>query len=80
VSVVAFNSQNTVQSSMKTSTLTRTSRQEEPHLYILSIGIDQYKDSGVDLKYAVKDSRDIEQRLMKQAATIYKPRTSITRC
>ena len=73
VSVVAFNSQNTVQSSMKTSAFNANIKEEEPHLYILSIGIDQYKDSGVNLKYAVKDSRDIEQRLMTQAATIYKP-------
>jgi uncharacterized caspase-like protein len=58
---------------MKTSTFNANIKEEEPHLYILSIGIDQYKDSGVNLKYAVKDSRDIEQRLMKQAATIYKP-------
>jgi WD40 repeat protein len=74
VSVAAFNSRNTVQSSMKTSTFNANIREEEPHLYILSIGIDQYRDSGVNLKYAVKDSRDIEQRLVKQAATIYKPR------
>jgi WD40 repeat protein len=73
VSVVAFNSPNTVQSSMKTSTFNANIKEEEPHLYILSIGIDQYKDIGVNLKFAVKDSRDIEQRLMKQAATIYKP-------
>ena len=66
-----FDSPNTVQSPLKTATFNANIKEEEPHLYILSVGIDQYKDRGVNLKYAVKDSRDIEQRLLTQAATSF---------
>ena len=74
VSVTAFNSSNTVQSYMKTVSFNSRLKQEEPHLYILAIGIDQYKDTGVNLKYAVKDARDIEEKIKVQAATLYNPR------
>jgi WD40 repeat protein len=71
VSVTAFNSSNTVQSNMKTVSFNSNLKQEEPHLYILAIGIDQYKESNVNLKYAVKDARDIEGKIKVQAATLY---------
>ncbi|MBI3398665.1 MAG: caspase family protein [Deltaproteobacteria bacterium] len=73
ISITAFNKDNTVQGYMQTAKFTSTVKQEDPHLYILSIGIDQYKDNTINLKYAVKDSKDIEERLLKQAETLYKP-------
>ncbi|KAF0143810.1 MAG: wd40 repeat subgroup [Nitrospirae bacterium] len=72
ISITAFNKDNTVQGYVQTAKFTSTIKQEEPHLYILSIGIDQYKDSTINLKYAVKDSKDIEERIIKQAETLYK--------
>jgi WD40 repeat protein len=74
VSVSAFNGSNTVQSYMKTVSFNSKIKQEEPHLYILAVGIDQYEDTGVNLKYAVKDARDIEEKIKDQAATLYTPR------
>lgn len=73
VSVTAFNSSNTVQSFMKTISFRSSVTSEEPHLYILSIGIDQYKDSSVNLKYATKDANEINEKLKVQAATLYRP-------
>lgn len=73
ISITAFNKGNTVQGYMQTAKFTSTIKQEEPHLYILSIGIDQYRDNSVNLKYAVKDSKDIEEKILKQAETLYKP-------
>jgi len=73
VSVSAFNSSNTVQSYLKTVNFNSKIKAEEPHLYILSVGIDRYNDSTVTLKYAAKDATDIEQKLLKQTATVYKP-------
>lgn len=73
VSVTAFNNSNTVQSYMKTVSFNSSVQPEEPHLYILAIGIDQYQDAGVNLKYAVKDARDIEEKIKVQAATLYNP-------
>ncbi|HBR21357.1 MAG TPA: hypothetical protein DD713_02110 [Nitrospiraceae bacterium] len=73
VSITAFNSQNTVQSYMKTMSFNANIKGEEPHLYMLFIGIDRYKDSKVNLKYAVKDAIDMKDRFLKQSATLYKP-------
>jgi len=73
VSVTAFNGANTVQGTMKTTRFTSNIQAENPHLYILSIGINEYKDKSVTLKYAVKDAEDIKEKVLKQAATIYRP-------
>ncbi|OPY84699.1 MAG: WD domain, G-beta repeat [Smithella sp. PtaU1.Bin162] len=73
ISIAAFNSGNTVQSSLQTTNFTSKLKSAEPHLYILAVGIDQYKDKSVNLKYAVKDAQDMENKLKTQAATIYKP-------
>jgi WD40 repeat protein len=73
VSITAFNGNNTVQSYMKTINFSSGVKSEDPHLYILAIGIDQYTDSNVNLKYAVKDAKDLEEKLKTQSATLYKP-------
>ncbi len=73
ISIAAFNSNNTVQSYMKTMKFVSRVQPADPHLYILSIGLDRYKDSRVNLKYAVKDARDFEEKLRAQAASVYKP-------
>ncbi len=72
ISITAFNKDNTVQGYMQTAKFTSTVKQEDPHLYILSIGIDQYNDNTINLKYALKDSKDINEKILKQAGTIYK--------
>jgi len=72
VSLSAFNGSNTVQSSMKTISFTSRAKQEEPRLFILSIGINRYRDAGINLKYAVKDAQDILEKLKTQAATLYR--------
>ena len=72
ISLSAFNSSNTVQSYMQTAKFNSTIKPKEPHLYILSIGIDQYKDKSVNLKYALKDAQDIKKKLLSQSATLYK--------
>jgi WD40 repeat protein len=73
VSVSAFNRNNTVQSPVKSATFRSTVTPETPRLYILSIGIDQYKDATVNLKYAAKDAKEIEEKLRAQASTLYRP-------
>ena len=73
VSLAAFNGSNTVQSSLKTAKYISRSNAEDPHLYILAIGVDKYSDTSVNLKYAAKDAVDIEEKLLKQSATVYKP-------
>jgi len=73
ISVAAFNGNNTVQGYMKTIHFSSKIKPEDPRLYILAVGIDRYKDTNVNLKYAVKDAKDIEEKLKVQSATLYKP-------
>ncbi len=74
ISVTTFNRDNTVQGQMKTAKFNAKVPAQEPHLYILAIGIDQYRDAGVALKYTVKDARDIEEKLRQQSASLYDSR------
>ena len=71
VGITAFNKGNTVQSSMETKVFQSSAKSPEPHLYILVIGINQYKDSAVNLKYAVKDAVNLKEKMRKQSATVY---------
>ncbi len=73
VSVAAFNGSNTIQSSMKTVHFNSKVKSDDPHLYILSIGIDQYRGDGINLKYAAKDAKDLEDKIRVQSATLYPP-------
>ena len=71
ISITAFNKNNTVQSPVQTFGFRSTKTADAPHLYILSIGSNKYKDKAVNLKYAAKDAADIQLKLSHQAATIY---------
>ncbi len=73
VSVTAFNAGNTVQSYIKTVSFHSKVKAEDPHLYILSVGIDQYRDKSITLRYAAKDAKDLEEKLKAQSATLYPP-------
>ncbi|MCX5819760.1 MAG: caspase family protein [Deltaproteobacteria bacterium] len=73
VSVAAFNAGNTIQSSLKTVHFNSGVKFDDPHLYILSIGIDRYRDENINLKYAAKDAQDLEEKIKTQSATLYKP-------
>lgn len=73
ISLAAFNGPNSVQSFMNTVSFDATRKADEPHLYILSVGIDKYRDTGITLKYAAKDARDFIARLPQKARSIYKP-------
>lgn len=74
ISLVAFNAPNTVQSSMKTVTFNSTRTLDVPHLYILSVGIDNYHDASVNLKYAAKDATDFITKLSEKSQSIYDPK------
>lgn len=73
IGLAAFNASNTVQSAMSTARFLSTRASDEPHLYILAVGIDRYRDASINLKYAAKDARDFLAQLADKAKTIYKP-------
>ena len=74
VSVAAFNGGNTVQSALQTVRFNSKVKAEAPRLYILAIGIDRYRADAVNLKYAVKDAKDLAEKLRVQSATLHEPR------
>lgn len=73
IGLTAFNAPNTVQSVMGTARFTSTRAPGDPHLYILAVGIDRYRDPSINLKYAAKDARDFLAQMTDKAKTIYKP-------
>lgn len=73
ISVTAFNSGNTIQSYMQTTSFNSTRTPDEPHLYILAVGIDKYSDNSVNLKYAAKDASDFISKLPEKSRGLYKP-------
>jgi len=75
IGLTAFNAPNTVQSVMGTTRFTSTRAPDEPHLYILAVGIDRYKDAAINLKYAAKDAKDFITQMADKARTIYQPST-----
>jgi WD40 repeat protein len=73
ISVAAFNAPNTIQSAMTTARFTSERKPEKPHLYVLGIGIDKYRDPSVSLQYAAKDANDFRTMMQKEASSLYKP-------
>ena len=72
ISVCAFNRDNTIQSVLKTVRVTADIPPAEPRLFIVSIGIDQYADSSISLKYAAKDAGDMAAQLQAVAPSVFK--------
>jgi WD40 repeat protein len=73
VSVCAFNRNNTVQSRLQSITFSGQRPPEEPNLYVLSVGIDQYAEPRANLKYAAKDAREAAAGLAKAATGEFRP-------
>lgn len=73
ISLAAFNASNTVQSFMNTISFASSRSPQAPHLYIIAVGIDRYRDHTINLKYAAKDARDFIAKLPQKARTLYDP-------
>lgn len=73
IGIAAFNRQNSVQSRLALTHFRSNRPVQEPHLYILAIGIDRYRDAAINLKYAAKDARDFAAQLSAKAASLFKP-------
>jgi formylglycine-generating enzyme required for sulfatase activity len=72
ISVAAFNANNTIQSSLETMHFTADRKAEDPHLYVLGIGIDKYTASENNLSFAVKDATDFRTTIQAKAKGLYK--------
>lgn len=74
ISVAAFNAPNTIQSNIETVRFTVDRKPEEPHLYVLGVGIDKYRDTSAALNFAVKDANDFRAMMQEKAGSLYKPK------
>lgn len=72
ISLSAFNKGNTLQSPASTLRF-HSAKAPTPHLYILAIGINKYKERAVNLRFAAKDAADFQNALGKQAAMYFPP-------
>jgi WD40 repeat protein len=72
ISVSAFNESNTVQSRLESTQFSADLKQPEPHLYVLSVGINRYNDSSVNLEFAVKDSNDFVSAIKSNLGVNFK--------
>lgn len=72
VSISAFNRYNNVQSIMKTAAFKSLKPADLPSLYVLCVGIDEYRLWTINLRYAVKDARDFAGRIAEQSATLFR--------
>jgi len=79
IGIAAFNETNTVQSELKTARIVANIPTEEPHMYILVIGIDRYRDANSNLRYAAKDAQDILKHLSSRVTTVFNKRNIHTR-
>jgi len=75
ISICAFNKDNTIQSAIKTAKFVGKGKPLKPHLYILAIGIDKYKNSKNNLKFAAKDAKDFIEGLSSVSRSLYKKRS-----
>jgi len=71
ISVAAFNANNTIQSRLETVNFKSSRKPEEPHLYVLGIGIDKYAASENNLTYAVKDATDFRNMIQDKAKGLF---------
>jgi len=71
IGVSAFNGTNTVQGNMKTVAFQYENKVASGHLYVFSIGIDDYMEAKSNLKYAAKDAEDFAEKLIQNAKTLF---------
>ena len=44
----------------------------KPKLYVLAVGVSQYRDKTLNLRYAAKDARDFVEAMKKQKGGLYR--------
>jgi uncharacterized caspase-like protein len=71
INLTAFNESNTIQGPLRAIRFNTGIKVEEPHLYILAVGINEYLDRGIDLKYAARDADDFIRKISDQSSTLY---------
>lgn len=72
VAVTVFNAGNEIESRPAIVTVQVDTPKVQPALYVLSIGVDSYKDQSMNLKYAVADARKMAEELQQRGQGLFR--------
>jgi hypothetical protein len=72
ISACAFNGHNTVMSELVSVKVKCTTPKREPALYVLAVGINQFADPQLNLRFARKDAEDVARLIGQAAKPFYK--------
>jgi len=61
ISASAFNADNTIMSALRSIKVNAKKEKKQPKIYLIAIGIDNFKDSSFDLSLARKDASDLKK-------------------
>ena len=71
VSVTAFNAQNTVESTPVETVVHVQADERRPALYVLALGVSDYRDQALKLRYAADDARAMVDTLRRQGQRLF---------
>jgi len=71
IRVIAFNKENSMESNPALVSIISRTVMQKPSLYALIIGINEYKNKSISLKYAVSDAKIFAETLKKTAAPLF---------
>jgi WD40 repeat protein len=71
ISATAFNAQNTVESTPVETVVHVQADERRPALYVLALGISDYRDSALQLRYAADDARAMVDTLRRQGQRLF---------
>jgi hypothetical protein len=69
--VTAFNAQNTVESTPVETTVQMQADERRPTLYVLALGVSNYRDRALQLRYAADDAKALVDTLRRQGQWLF---------
>jgi WD40 repeat protein/uncharacterized caspase-like protein len=72
VTVTAFNAKNEIESTPASVTVQVDTPKVQAALYVLSVGVDSYKDQSMNLKYAAADAREMAQEMQQRGQGLFR--------
>lgn len=71
VEMIAYNGRNSIASQPLVVTQTTPAAAVKPTLYVLAVGVSQYKDPGMSLKYAAADAQAVSAMLAQRGKALF---------
>ena len=71
ITVSAYNSAGKIESVKSVYKISWQGKEEKPELYVLAVGINQYRDKSLQLNYAVSDAQAVQKKFLLQNNKLY---------